>query len=280
MAHNERFPSKTPITATNAPNTKRSTLASASAPTTSSHSSPQPSRSSTTLSGMVVGSNDNSVSTFLPKPRRGNAKPQRTSSDDGRQRRRRAGLPQSHNPPGHRAAPPASRKVGKATTHKEYRLLQSQTLLLAGTASLGFALFLLFTLPLAALVGLTVMATSMGACLLVASSAAKAWYEIQLEHPLGLIRHLPPTARAYLTEKSLNEVLCPSASAESLPSLSSTLSRHNSSSRGSLSSLLPLEQQHHHHHHQRRAEERAKIGDGRPPQASDAYRSSGHSKVA
>ena len=255
----------------NAPKTK------ASPPTTASDSSPQPSRSSTTLSGMVVGTNDNSASTFLPNPRRGNAKPPRTScDDDGRRRRRRrhAGLPQSHPQPGHRAPPPASRKV------KEYRLLQSQALLLAGTALLGFALFLLFTLPLAALVGLTVMVTSMGACLLVASSAAKAWYEIQLEHPLGLIRHLPPTARAYLTEKSLNEVLCPSASAESLPSLSSTLSRHNSSSRGSLSSLLPLEQHHQHHHHQRRAEERVKIGDGRPPQASDAYRSSGHSKVA
>ena len=260
----------------NAPKSKKSTLPSASAPTTASDSSPQPSRSSTTLS-------DNSVSTFLPNPRRGNAKPPRTPCDgDGRRRRRRrrrhAGLPQSHHPPGHRAPPPASRKV------KEYRLLQSQTLLLAATALLGFALFLLFTLPLAALVGLTVMVTSMGACLLVASSAAKAWYEIQLEHPLGLIRHLPPTARLYLTEKSLNEVLCPSASAESLPSLSSTLSRHNSSSMGSVTSLLPQEQHHHHHHHhhhhQRRAEERVKIGDGRPPQASDAYRSSGHSKVA
>ena len=66
--------------------------------------------------------------------------------------------------------------VGKTTTtQKEYRLLQSQTLLLVGTATLGFVLFLLFTLPFAALVSLTVMVTSMGACLLVASSAAKTW---------------------------------------------------------------------------------------------------------
>ena len=47
MPHNERYPSKTPITATmNAPKTKKSTLPSASAPTTASDSSPQPSRSS------------------------------------------------------------------------------------------------------------------------------------------------------------------------------------------------------------------------------------------
>jgi hypothetical protein len=247
----------------NVPTTKISTLASALGAATTSDSSPQPSRSSTTLSGTsVVGSGDNSVSTF-PTPRGGDAKPQRTSSRDD-VRRRRGGLPRSH-PPGPRVAPPAARKVGKIT-HREYRLLQSQTLLLLGTASLGLALFLLFTLPFAALVGLTVMVTSMGACLLVASSAAKAWYELQLEHPLGLIRHLPPTARTYLTQKSLNEVLCPSCSAESLPSLlSTTLSRHNSSSRGSLSSL-PQEQQ----HRQRRGGDRVTLGNGRPPQANDA----------
>ena len=246
----------------NAPKTIKSTLASASgAPTTASDSSPQPSRSSTTLSGTVVGSTKNSVSTYLPTPRRRNAMPQRTSSSDDGRRRRRVGLPQSHPPPGRRVPPPVVHMVGKTTTtQKEYRLLQSQTLLLVGTATLGFVLFLLFTLPFAALVGLTVMVTSMGACLLVASSAAKAWYEIQLEHPLGLIRHLPPTAREYLTEKSLNEVLCPSASAESLPSLSSTLSRNNSSSRGSLLSLLPQEQQ--QNHHQRRSDERVEIFNG------------------
>jgi hypothetical protein len=270
------YPTETLKIATmNAP--KKSTLTSGAAPTTASDSSPQPSRSSTTLSGTVAGSSDNSVSTYIPTPRGGNSEPQRTSpSDDGR-RRRRAGLPQSHPPPGRRAPPPhAARKTGKTAARKEYRLLQSQTLLLAGTSSLGFALFLLFALPPAALVGLTVMVASMGACLLVASSAAKAWYELQLEHPLGLVRHLPPTAREYLTEKSLNEVLCPSASVGSLLSLSSALS----SSRGSLSSFLPQEQNHHCHRHHRRADERVEVGDGRPPRANGAHRSSGHSKAA
>lgn len=142
---------------------------------------------------------------------------------------------------------PPTRKAKKI--RREYQLLQSQTLLLVGTASLGFLLFLLFTLPLAALVGLTVMVTSLGACLLVAFAAAKTRYRLELEHPLGLVRYLPETVRAYLTEKSLHDCLSKSGSGQSLASLArsnhssfsrdslSILSQNHSSSMGSLASL-------------------------------------------
>mmetsp|Transcript_50903 Transcript_50903/g.108442 ORF Transcript_50903/g.108442 Transcript_50903/m.108442 type:complete len:123 (-) Transcript_50903:207-575(-) len=112
-------------------------------------------------------------------------------------------------------------------------MYQRQTLLLLTTAALSFLLFLLFTLPLAALVGLTILVTSLGACLLVASAAVKTRYELELRHPLGLVRYLPESLRACLTEKSLHDCLSPSGSVESLPSLS----RANHGSKGSLSSL-------------------------------------------
>mmetsp|Transcript_15556 Transcript_15556/g.29518 ORF Transcript_15556/g.29518 Transcript_15556/m.29518 type:complete len:204 (+) Transcript_15556:313-924(+) len=129
--------------------------------------------------------------------------------------------------------PPAPARKAK-NIHREYQIYQRQTFLLIGTASLSFLLFLLFTLPIAALVGLTVMVTSLGACLLVASAAVKTKYQLELQHPLGLIRHLPESLRAHLTEKSLHDcLLSPSASKESLPSLS----REKHSSQESLSSL-------------------------------------------
>ncbi len=111
--------------------------------------------------------------------------------------------------------------------HREYQLLQSQTLFLIATAALSFVLFLLFTLPFAALIGLTVMVTSLGALLLVAYAAVKTKYHMELEHPLGLIRHLPPTVQTHLTEKSLHSCLSPKPSSESLSSLS-RYSHHNS----------------------------------------------------
>jgi hypothetical protein len=190
--------------------------------TTSDTTSPQPSRSSTTLSGTVIDSIDERKT-----PLRGNLKRRRPRTEY-------SGV---------------SQPIIAATTKREYRILRSQTLLLAGATTLGFILFILFTLPIGALIGLAIMMTSFLSCILVISSAAKTWYEIQLEHPLGLLQHLPSTAREYLIEKSLTEVLCPAMSSESLLSLRNSsskgslhslglsLSQHNSSSKGSLSSL-------------------------------------------
>lgn len=119
---------------------------------------------------------------------------------------------------------------------REYNIYRSQTFLLVGTASLSFLLFLLFTLPFAALIGLTVMVTSLGACFLVTSAAVKTKYQLELEHPLGLVRHLPESLRAHLTEKSLHDCLSPLSPCSSRESLSS-LSHENHSSKESLSSL-------------------------------------------
>lgn len=194
---------------------------------------PPPRRTSTTsLSSMVAsssvgggGSVSNSVFSSFPTPRKSNQK--RTARD------------------GQRRPPTRTAK----NMRREYQILQSQTLLLVGTASLSFLLFLLFTLPFAALIGLTVMITSLGACLLVASAAVKTRYHLELEHPLGLVRYLPESLRAHLTEKSLHDCLSPSGSKDSLVSLTqsnsgslSSMSQHNSSSKGSLSSIT---EQHH-----------------------------------
>mmetsp|Transcript_21095 Transcript_21095/g.38154 ORF Transcript_21095/g.38154 Transcript_21095/m.38154 type:complete len:228 (+) Transcript_21095:159-842(+) len=200
---------------------------------------PQQSKSTASLTSMAAGGECGSIkvaaainnSTFShPTPRRSSQRPVR----DGRQR-------------------PPTRKA--KNIQREYQILQSQTLLLLGTAITSFLLFLLFTLPFAALIGLTVMVSSIGACILVASAAVKTRYQLELEHPLGLIRYLPESLRAHLTEKSLHDCLSPSGSTGSLPSLShynhsskdslSSLSQHNSLSKGSLSSLTqhqPLEQ--------------------------------------
>ena len=122
---------------------------------------------------------------------------------------------------------PSSLDENSINIHREYQLLQSQTVFLIATAVLSFVLFLLFTLPFAALIGLTIMVTSLGALLLVAYAAVKTKYRIELEHPLGLIRHLPPTVQTHLTEKSLHSCLSPKPSSESLSSLS-RYSNHDS----------------------------------------------------
>ena len=214
-------------------------------PTTSDTTSPQPSRSSTTLSGTVIDTIDERKT-----PLRGNLK-----------RRRIKVSPRSNI---------VSQPIA-VTTKREYRILRSQTLLLAGATTLGFILIILFTLPIGALIGLAVMITSFLSCILVTSSAAKTWYELQLDHPLGLLQHLPSTAREYLIEKSLTEVLCPALSSESLLSLRNSsslhslglsLSQHNSSSKGSLSSLPQAMV-----HTQQQLQERVKTDDGKPPQA-------------
>lgn len=119
-----------------------------------------------------------------------------------------------------RRPPPPPLNNSNVNMHREYQLLQSQTLILIATAALSFILFVLFTLPFVALLGLTVMVTSLGALLLVTYAAVKTKYRIELEHPLGLIRHLPPTVQTHLTEKSLHSCLSPKSSTESLSSLS------------------------------------------------------------
>ena len=97
-------------------------------------------------------------------------------------------------------------------------------------------LFLLFTLPLGALVGLTLMVSSLGACVLVIASLLKTRYQMELAHPRGLIRHLPDNLQTHLTEKTLHEVLSPSKSMDSLVSLSIT-------PKGSRESLATIESQ-------------------------------------
>ena len=166
--------------------------------------------------GSVNNSVGNPIFTF-PTPQKSNG----TRSGGGRGGQR-----------GQQQGPPTRKRKAK-NIQREYQLLQSQTILLVFTASLGFILFLLFALPIGALIGLTVMVTSLGACLLLATSAIKIKYQLEIQHPLGLVRYLPETIREHLTEKSLHECLRPSASMESFTSISQ---QHNHSSKDSLSS--------------------------------------------
>lgn len=113
----------------------------------------------------------------------------------------------------------------------EYKQLQ-QKLIIFGTAFLlGFVLFLLSILSPLSLIGLTILITSLGACFVVSCAAVKTRYHLELEHPLGLVRHLPKNMRTHLTEKSLHECLSPVGSYESLATLS-----QQHSSKDSLSS--------------------------------------------
>jgi len=121
--------------------------------------------------------------------------------------------------------------------HKEVKVKFAQTFLLLSIACISWILFLLFTLPFGALIGLTLMVSSLGACVLVLASLLKTRYQMELEaHPLGLIRHLPADFRRHLTEKTLHEVLKPSTSMDSLVTLS--ISR-----KGSRESLATIESQ-------------------------------------
>mmetsp|Transcript_27221 Transcript_27221/g.41112 ORF Transcript_27221/g.41112 Transcript_27221/m.41112 type:complete len:340 (-) Transcript_27221:96-1115(-) len=129
---------------------------------------------------------------------------------------------------------------------REYKIRESQTLLLLITTTISFLLFLLFTLPFYALVGLTMMTTFLGLGIVVATSALKTRYLLELEHPLGLLRYLPQKVRVPLTEKSLHDCLIsPSTSLNSLKSLDRGSSggggsgnNSNNSSKNSLSSML------------------------------------------
>lgn len=88
---------------------------------------------------------------------------------------------------------------------RQYQLLQSQTILLLGGSALGLLLFLFFALPMAAFISFVLMIASIGALVPVASSAVRARYELEMEHPLGLLRYLPESLRVLLTETSLHQ---------------------------------------------------------------------------
>lgn len=90
---------------------------------------------------------------------------------------------------------------------RQYQLLESQAYLLLGTTFFGFFLFLIFALPFFAFVGLALMAASLAALGPVASSAIRARYQIELEHPMGLLRYLPDSIRVLLTETTLHEFM-------------------------------------------------------------------------
>ena len=88
---------------------------------------------------------------------------------------------------------------------RQYQILQSQTLLLLGGSALGLLFFLFFALPLAAFVSFALTIASIGALVPVASSAVRARYELEMEHPLGLLRYLPESLRVLLTETSIHQ---------------------------------------------------------------------------
>ena len=157
-------------------------------------------------------------------------------NNDGRDRNiRYRNLKQQYSYPKRPPFNPALNKTGNLK--REYKIRQSQTLLLLITTTISFFLFLLFTLPFYALVGLTVMITFFGLGIVVATSAIKTRYLLELEHPLGLLRYLPQKVRVPLTEKSLHDCLIsPSASLNSLKSLSGG-DDSKKSSKNSLSSL-------------------------------------------
>eukprot|EP00804_Cyclotella_cryptica_P007070 CCRYP_014503-RA/>CCRYP_014503-RA protein AED:0.19 eAED:0.19 QI:0/-1/0/1/-1/1/1/0/459 len=90
---------------------------------------------------------------------------------------------------------------------RQYRILESQTYLLLGTSSIGFILFLIFVLPFFALISLAMMIVSLAALGPVALSALRTRYQIELEHPLGLLRYLPDSIRIMLTETTLHEYM-------------------------------------------------------------------------
>ena len=93
------------------------------------------------------------------------------------------------------------------TLRRQYQILQSQTFVLLGSASIGFVLFLVFFLPFAALISLALMMTSLAALVPVALSTLQTRYQLELEHPLGLLRYLPESLRTLLTETTLHDYM-------------------------------------------------------------------------
>ncbi len=90
---------------------------------------------------------------------------------------------------------------------RQYQMLQSQSLLLFGSASIGFILFLVFVLPFVALVSLALTTVSLAALVPVAFAAVRTRYEMELQHPLGLLRYLPDSIRVLLMETTLHDYM-------------------------------------------------------------------------
>jgi hypothetical protein len=90
---------------------------------------------------------------------------------------------------------------------RQYRILRSQIILLLGSSALGLLLFLFYALPLAAFASLIFFVSSLGALLPVFSQMAIAQYQLEMQHPLGLVRYLPDSLRIMLTETTLHEFM-------------------------------------------------------------------------
>lgn len=175
-----------------------------------------------------------------PTPTKSNRQQKRRSSDNTADSRARRPPSSTRSQQHH--------QTRKKNIQREYNLLKHQLLLTITLTLIGFILFLLFTLSAPALIGLTILITSLGAVCIIATSAIKTRYYIELnEHPLGLIRYLPEVIRNHLVEKSLHECLSPCGSMVSLNSqyvysskgslTTLNSSQGNFSSRGSLNSL-------------------------------------------
>lgn len=93
------------------------------------------------------------------------------------------------------------------TLQRQYRILRSQIILLLGSSAMGLLLFLFYALPLAAFASLIFFVLSLGALLPVFSQMAMAQYQLEMQHPLGLVRHLPDSLRIMLTETTLHEFM-------------------------------------------------------------------------
>lgn len=104
-------------------------------------------------------------------------------------------------------SPQSHRSRRPQSVRRQYEILENQVYILLGTFSIGFILFLAFTLPLFALLMLALMAASLAGLGPVALSAMQTRYQLELEHPLGLLRYLPDSVRVLLTETTLHEYM-------------------------------------------------------------------------
>eukprot|EP00986_Skeletonema_menzelii_P010276 scaffold5003_cov69-Skeletonema_menzelii.AAC.1 len=101
---------------------------------------------------------------------------------------------------------PSHYKPKNNNLKREYKIRQSQTLLLLITATISFLLFLLFTLPFYALVGLTMMTTFLGLGIVVATSALKTPIAIVLIMVVGTIAIILGVKAAWMRRQLEQEV--------------------------------------------------------------------------
>jgi hypothetical protein len=121
----------------------------------------------------------------------------------------------SHSPLGVRRLDDHRRRGSMTTANtslrRRYRVLRSQIVLLLGSSAVSLVLFLFFALPFAAFACLVFVGLSVGALVPVATSMMRAQYELEMEHPLGLVRHLPESIRVMLTQTTLHEFMADTA---------------------------------------------------------------------